>query len=564
MPRPAICVNLVVFGALVAWFGFGPLSGAGANLTAPLTAGAGLPRISLSVPREVKSGTVAVARGKVTRSPRRARVILEARKSRRWRAVGHGKVRRGKFRIPFVLPGGITKTRIRAVLMVGKRRLAISSARKLRVRIKSSPLALTSTALSITTQSPINGQYVSTRVPWQVLVTGGVPTEVDFAIDGTVRWVQATSPYLFGGVAHGLDTTQLSDGAHTLTATAVGPNGESSSSQVNVTVANASLGGSGKVYWGAWIGDQLTPGKNAPPWDMTGVSEFEQETGNKPLSLLEFSAPFEDCSESSCTSSGFPWKPFEDIRAHGAIPFFSWASESTPTNPNEPNFQLSDLIARSHDNYIREFATRAKEWGHPFFLRFDWEMNGTWFPWGEGVNGNQPGEFAAAWRHVHDIFTEVGATKVSWVWCPYVNRTTNLASLYPGNEYVDWTCLDGYNWGTNPAQPSGWRSFDNLFYSTYHQVVDTIAPFKPMVIGETASTEWGGSKAGWIHNMFEWLPTEFPKIRGLIYFEKNGNNMDWPLESSPSALSSFAAGIEDSRYAGSDYDSISASPIPPP
>ena len=25
--------------------------------------------------------------------------------------------------------------------------------------------------------------------------------------------------------------------------------------------------------------------------------------------------------------------------------------------------------------------------------------------------------------------------------------------LYPGNQYVDWTCIDGFNWGSNPPTP---------------------------------------------------------------------------------------------------------------
>ena len=52
-----------------------------------------------------------------------------------------------------------------------------------------------------------------------------------------------------------------------------------------------------------------------------------------------------------------------------------------------------------------KFATDAKTWGHPFFMRMDHEMNGKWYPWSEQVNGNQPGGYVRMWRHVHDIFT---------------------------------------------------------------------------------------------------------------------------------------------------------------
>jgi hypothetical protein len=319
------------------------------------------------------------------------------------------------------------------------------------------------------------------------------------------------------------------------------------------------------VYWGAQIGPQLTG--TAAPWDMNAVTKFERLAGKR-LSLVSFGAPFADCSSSPCTFFTFPTTPFNDIRAHGAIPFFSWGSESIPHSVNEPNFQLSDVIAGTYDSYIQSIATAAKNWGKPFFLRFNWEMNGNWFPWSEGVNGNQPGEYVAAWRHVHDIFTSVGASNASWVWCPYVNGSAaspTLGSLYPGDAYVDWTCLDGFNWGTGPSSATGqWRSFDFLYNPLYHQITDTIAPSKPLVIGEVASSEIGGSKAGWIHNMFMHLPVDYPKIRGLVWMEQYDGAMDWPIETSTTATSEFATGIQSSAYVTNGYSSAATSPIAPP
>jgi hypothetical protein len=318
------------------------------------------------------------------------------------------------------------------------------------------------------------------------------------------------------------------------------------------------------LYWGASIGDQLTG--DQPPWDMGALSQFEGMVG-KGLSLVHFMAPFAQCSSSSCTDYKFPAKEMEGIRERGSIPFFSWSSQSIPSSLDEPNFQLSDVISGAHDAYIREWATAAKEWGHPFFLRFNWEMNGNWFPWSEGVNGNQPGEYVAAWRHVHDIFAAVGATNATWVWCPNVDpghKMQDLAQVYPGDQYVDWTSLDGYNWGTNPARPDRWRSFDQLYDSTYHEIVDTIAPAKPMVIGEVGSTEYGGSKAQWIEEMLAELPTEYPQIRGLLWFEKFDDGMDWPIETSSSATSAFASGIQSPSYLGNQFGGLGSGPIPPP
>jgi hypothetical protein len=320
---------------------------------------------------------------------------------------------------------------------------------------------------------------------------------------------------------------------------------------------------SGPLYWGAWIGDQLT-GDQAP-WDMGAVSKFEDET-DKPVSMINFSSPFADCSSSPCSFYKFPREEMDSIRSHGSIPFFSWASNSTPTSLNEPNFQLSDVIAGTHDAYIREFAEAAKSWGHPFFLRFNWEMNGGWFPWSEGVNGNQAGEYVAAWRHVHDIFTSVGATNATWVWCPNVDpdkSLQDLASLYPGDEYVDWTGLDGYNFGTNPARSDHWRTFGQLYSSTYKKITEMIAPSKPLIVSEVGSSEYGGSKATWIEEMLKEVPVDFPKIRGLLWFDKYDDGMDWPIESSSSATSAFASGIQSSAYLGNSFGSAGPGTIQP-
>jgi beta-mannanase len=301
---------------------------------------------------------------------------------------------------------------------------------------------------------------------------------------------------------------------------------------------------------------------------MTAATKLEEMTGKK-LSILNFSSPFANCPTSggACSYYNFPANEMNNIRSHGSIPFFSWASQSIPSTVNEPNFQLSDVIAGTYDSYIEKWAIAARNWGHPFFLRFNWEMNGRWFPWSEGVNGNKSGEFVTAWRHVHDIFTAVGATNVSWVWCPNVdpdNIFLNLQSQYPGDQYVDWTGLDGYNWGTNPAKPDRWRSFDGLYKSTYDKIVNTIAPSKPMMISEVGSTEYGGSKAAWISDMLAKIPNNYPKIRGLLWFEKFDSGMDWPIETSASATSAFAAGIQNPAYASNTFGTLGGSAISPP
>jgi hypothetical protein len=318
------------------------------------------------------------------------------------------------------------------------------------------------------------------------------------------------------------------------------------------------------LYWGATIGSHLT-GEQAP-WDMGAVTKFEAEAG-KSASLVQFFQPFANCNP-NCDFYEFPTKPMESIRSHGSIPVLSWSSQSIPSSLNEPDFQLSDVIEGRYDGFIKEFAEEAKAWGHPFFLRFNWEMNGNWFPWAEGVNGNTPGQYVAAWRHVHDIFNAVGVTNVSWVWCPFVDpggsALANLGSLYPGDGYVDWTGLDGYNWGTNPAAPRGWRSFDQLFADSYAQIAEKVAPSKPLMIAEVGSSEQGGDKAAWISDALSRVPAAYPQVRALLWFDKFDDNMDWPIETSAGATSAFAEGIGQSVYVGANYAGLAGGAIQPP
>jgi hypothetical protein len=84
-----------------------------------------------------------------------------------------------------------------------------------------------------------------------------------------------------------------------------------------------------------------------------------------------------------------------------------------------------------------------------------------------------------------------------------------------------------------------------------------------MIIGETASSETGGSKAQWITSMFADLPW-YPKIRGLVWFDKYDGSDDWPLETSPSATDAFSAAIASPTFATNTYAGDTQPTVAPP
>ena len=101
----------------------------------------------------------------------------------------------------------------------------------------------------------------------------------------------------------------------------------------------------------------------------------------------------------------------------------------------------------------------------------------------------------------HDIFTAQGVTNVTWVWSPNIDFSNSvpLRELYPGDSYVDWVAMDGYNWGNIGAWHT-WDSFSTLFQQTYDEMLAITS--KPMMIGEMASTEQDGNKAAWISDAY--------------------------------------------------------------
>src|SRR4051812_29410454 len=139
-------------------------------------------------------------------------------------------------------------------------------------------------ALSVGTVAPINGTKVSGTIAWQVAVTAGSPSKIEFLVDGAAGFSDSSAPY-----SGTLDTTKLTNGNHTLSATAYGSRGVRTTTSVTVTVANNTpapapapepelpseplpeTGTGAPVYWGATIGNQFTG--TPAPWDMAPVSK---------------------------------------------------------------------------------------------------------------------------------------------------------------------------------------------------------------------------------------------------------------------------------------------------
>jgi hypothetical protein len=397
--------------------------------------------------------------------------------------------------------------------------------------------------LSVSTVMPANGQQVSGTITWEVSVTGGVPNRVEFDVDGNVKGTDSSAPYVFN-----LDGTTLSAGTHSLTATAFANSGRGrkASSTISIvvpkpatvtaTTTNATSTSS-SIYWGAFMdgNDTYGSGYGDAPWDSNTWNLFESHVGKK-VSIVHWgnAKPWD-------LSFNYFLSMYQKVLGRGDLSLISLNSGSVP---------LRDLAAGKYDSSLKTWVAQAKAWGHPFFLRWDWEMNGGWFSWGTtSKNQNAASDYVNAWKHFHNLAVEAGASNITWVWCP--NRefsgSTPLEQLYPGDAYVDWTCLDGYNKGG-----SEWRSFSTIFTTSYNHVLQ-LAPTKPIMIAETSSEESGGSKASWITDaLATQVPKYFPGVKAVVWMNwrlyENNRWWPWPVESSASARTAFTSAIASSYY----------------
>jgi beta-mannanase len=316
--------------------------------------------------------------------------------------------------------------------------------------------------------------------------------------------------------------------------------GESNSEQsFEVDLRDVASPGEGTclVALGAYI--------DGAPEDPSRIDEFAEMVGRQPSIVMWY----QDWATTGVKE--FDPAMMNEVLARRAMPMVTWEPADYTRRRYQPRYALKTIIAGDHDEHVRQWAREAAAWGKPFYLRFAHEMNGDWYPWSPGVNGNgNAREYVAAWRRVHDIFEQEGATNVRWVWNPELTfpDRPSYASLYPGDEYVDWVAIDTYNWGTSRPEWSSWQTFPEIFETSYREMGALTG--KPLMVGEMASAESGGDKAAWIRRTFLTnLPSRYPRVRAVIWFH-SAKETDWRVNSSEDSLRAYQVVAAAPLYQG--------------
>lgn len=233
----------------------------------------------------------------------------------------------------------------------------------------------------------------------------------------------------------------------------------------------------------------------------------------------------------------------EAIWSMGAVPCITWEPMHIEGG-KEVMIDFRNITNGGYDNYIQDIASTIRAFQQPVLMRFAHEMNLKRYHWGtdEAAYGkNSPAIYRNLFRYVVTVFRKENVTNVRWVFCPNAESIPNqemdpeitwndIASYYPGNEWVDVLGVDGYNWGTTQkveqnGWQSSWRSFENIFRKPV-QALRNLSAEKPLVLFETASAGSGGDKGQWIREAFE--TAQLWGIQGIIWFQVN-KEIDWRL-----------------------------------
>jgi len=249
------------------------------------------------------------------------------------------------------------------------------------------------------------------------------------------------------------------------------------------------------------------------PGSYLPVENFAKATGRHPNIALYFSK----------WQQQFDTSFAQQARAHDAVVLVQMDPFTA---------RLSRIAAGKQDFYLRPFADEVRAFRYPVIISFAHEMNGNWYPWGQG--NAKPSDFRKAWRHVVNVFRHQHAYNVTWLWAIHsigANMST-LRSYWPGRKYVTWVGMDGYY-----ARPAD--NFRYIFGTTL-KVVRKITR-KPVLISETAAGQLTNDQPGKIANLFRGIRTHH--LLGMVWFDvaqhAGPHHQDWRLEGDQRAMAAF-------------------------
>jgi mannan endo-1,4-beta-mannosidase len=305
-------------------------------------------------------------------------------------------------------------------------------------------------------------------------------------------------------------------------------------------------------------------------WRMGNLAAQEAWQGKRNAAVLLFT---NFCNDPNYINNLFGTQ-LPNIWNSGHVPIISWQPKSCPGNSTPTDIDVR-IESGSYDSYLQTWFTRLKQFlagpdsiygtadDRRVYIRLAHEMNGNWYPWsattggsaGNPGSGNTVADYIGMWQHVHNALGTLGVDSlhVQWIWCPNATDSTYshpLEDYYPGDAYVDWVGVDGYNFGGNR-----WITAANRFTTPFSRL-HNLAPIKPLSVPETgtvAVTSTGSisiaAKNSWLTAAYGFFASSNVKL--VSYFDVNAiSGNDYSVFGGPSGDQTFV-------YNGSTYTGFS-------
>jgi hypothetical protein len=217
----------------------------------------------------------------------------------------------------------------------------------------------------------------------------------------------------------------------------------------------------------------------------------------------------------------------------GRTLMISWRATDNPgsvTGQPDPQ-RASKIVEGLFDEEIAAMATAMRDLEAPILLRFNWEMDQDS---GDPQYIGTPDEFIAAWQHVHQIFEQLGATNVEWVWSPRARSfAKNVGqTFYPGYEYVDWV--------GGSAVPINSFTDAQTIYSDWNLWAINIGKPQLLWVGLRENPDDATWKSRFIDELNTMAASQWPGLKALIYYNSNSpKGLDYTIDTSSSSFDAF-------------------------
>lgn len=223
---------------------------------------------------------------------------------------------------------------------------------------------------------------------------------------------------------------------------------------------------------------------------------------------------------------------------------------------NQPT--AADIASGAYDAAITSWAQYYNTWAgntKTAFIALLPEMNLPWISYGD-----DSAQYILAYRHIQDIFKQVGVlpSAVRWVFAPNGWSHHPYEKYYPGDDVIDIIGFSSFNFGycSIPANQDapGWDG-PEIVLGPFIRDMHKMAPTKPIFITRIGTSAYTAknvtdtnAKNEWLHQAYAYLEKQ-PAVKAVLYYNYDvAWDCDWPVYQGAPEYDGYKTAISSSAF----------------